>query len=153
MYDHIIVAVDGSETSKKVISEAIQFVKKNPESFLKVIHVIDENVSFIETQPIMTPIELQEIIKKAGMTVLQNIESELRAAHIEKFETKLIETNAVRDRIAEKIVEEAKTWPANLIMIGTHGRRGFHRFFLGSVAEGVTRIAPVPVLLIRGNSS
>ena len=48
------------------------------------------------------------------------------------------------------IEEEANRWPADLIVIGTHGRRGIRRVFLGSVAEGVARISSKPVLLIRG---
>ena len=52
-------------------------------------------------------------------------------------------------RIATAIVEEAAAWGADLIVIGTHGRRGFEHLVLGSVAEGVVRRATVPVLLIR----
>ena len=47
------------------------------------------------------------------------------------------------------IAAEAKAWPADLIVIGTHGRRGVDHLLMGSVAEGVVRISPVPVLLIR----
>ena len=51
------------------------------------------------------------------------------------------------------IEEEANRWPADLIVIGTHGRRGIRRVFLGSVAEGLARISSKPVLLIRGGIS
>ncbi len=54
------------------------------------------------------------------------------------------------ERIANVIVEEARRWPADLIVIGTHGRSGFSRILFGSVAEGVVHTADVPVLLIRG---
>ena len=54
------------------------------------------------------------------------------------------------------VVREALRWiiedEADLIVIGTHGRTGFNRLLLGSVAEGVVRTASIPVLLIRGNS-
>jgi nucleotide-binding universal stress UspA family protein len=43
----------------------------------------------------------------------------------------------------------AKSWGAELIVIGTHGRRGVGRILLGSDAEQTVRIAPVPVLLVR----
>ena len=52
-------------------------------------------------------------------------------------------------RIASVIVDEARRWPADLIVIGTHGRSGFSRVLFGSVAEGVVRTAHIPVLLIR----
>lgn len=48
------------------------------------------------------------------------------------------------------IAADAEAWPADLIVICTHGRRGLSHLFLGSVAEGVVRVATKPVLLIRG---
>ena len=50
---------------------------------------------------------------------------------------------------ADFIVAQAKQWPADLIVMGTHGRRGFARLAMGSDAEYVIRMAPVPVLLLR----
>jgi nucleotide-binding universal stress UspA family protein len=67
-----------------------------------------------------------------------------------KAETKLIEATPPGARIASMIAAEAKAWPADMIVIGTHGRRGVDHLLMGSVAEGVVRISPVPVLLIRG---
>ena len=49
----------------------------------------------------------------------------------------------------EVIVEEARSWGADLIVMGTHGRRGFEHLVLGSISEGVVRRATVPVLLLR----
>ena len=67
--------------------------------------------------------------------------------HDLKAESVVIET--VGDRVADIIVREAKKWKADLIVMGTHGRRGFNRMVLGSDAEGVLRMAPVPVLMVR----
>jgi nucleotide-binding universal stress UspA family protein len=50
---------------------------------------------------------------------------------------------------ATEIVKAAKEWPADLIVIGSHGRGGMQRALLGSVAEGVMRRAPCPVLVVR----
>lgn len=66
-----------------------------------------------------------------------------------KSESRIVEIRSIRHRIAEKIIETAQDWRAKLIVLGIHGRRGIHRIFLGSVAEGVVRISPVPVLLVR----
>ena len=65
-------------------------------------------------------------------------------------ETKLIKTTQTNQRISEVIAKEAQKWPADLIVVGTHGRRGFSHFLLGSVAESIVRVATKPVLLIRG---
>jgi len=50
---------------------------------------------------------------------------------------------------AEEIVKAAQSWPADLIVIGSHGRGGLGRVFLGSVAEAVMHHAPCPVLVVR----
>lgn len=55
-----------------------------------------------------------------------------------------------RESIPEAIADDAETWPADLIVIGTHGRQGLARLFVGSVAEGIARVASKPVLLVRG---
>jgi nucleotide-binding universal stress UspA family protein len=60
----------------------------------------------------------------------------------------LLESDA--KRLSSLIVEEAQRWGADLIVVGTHGRRGLEGIWLGSVAEGVARTAPVSVLLVRG---
>jgi len=53
----------------------------------------------------------------------------------------------------ELIVGAASGWPADLVVIGSHGRDGLGRVLLGSVAEGVARHAPCPVLVVRKRSS
>jgi nucleotide-binding universal stress UspA family protein len=63
--------------------------------------------------------------------------------------TKFIVNEDLAQRISDVINKQAKRWPADLIVIGTHGRRGFDRLFLGSVAEGVIRLAVKPVLTIH----
>ena len=50
---------------------------------------------------------------------------------------------------SDVILDEAKRWRADLIVMGTHGRRGFNRLLLGSDAERVLRDTPVPLLLVR----
>ena len=51
--------------------------------------------------------------------------------------------------VSEAIIDDAKRWGADLIVMGTHGRRGFNRLLMGSDAERVLLDAPVPVLLVR----
>jgi len=52
-------------------------------------------------------------------------------------------------RVSEAVIQQTKEWGADLIVIGTHGRRGANRLLLGSDAEQIMRLAPVPVLLVR----
>lgn len=51
--------------------------------------------------------------------------------------------------VAECIIDDAKSWGADLVVVGSHGRRGFSRFFLGSVAERVAGYAPCSVEIIK----
>jgi nucleotide-binding universal stress UspA family protein len=67
-----------------------------------------------------------------------------------RTETRLLDLDEQGQRISERIANEAVAWPADLIVLGTHGRRGMDRLMLGSVAEGVARAATVPVMLVRG---
>jgi nucleotide-binding universal stress UspA family protein len=69
------------------------------------------------------------------------------------FETKLVTEPAVAGDIAGSINEAARQWGGDLLVIGTHGRRGVRRIVLGSVAEAVIRQATMPVLLVRGQAA
>ena len=66
-----------------------------------------------------------------------------------KVDTKLAVIESLTQRICDAINEESKRWSADLVVIGTHGRRGFNHLLLGSVAEGVIRLATKPVLICR----
>jgi nucleotide-binding universal stress UspA family protein len=86
---------------------------------------------------------------KSGRDILEKAAAAVAEAGLET-DTKLIEINTPGRRIPEVIAEEADAWPADLIVVGTHGRRGLSHVFLGSVAEGIVRVSAKPVLLIRG---
>jgi nucleotide-binding universal stress UspA family protein len=88
-------------------------------------------------------------LHQTAVRILAKAETVARDAGV-KAETKLIESTPGGARIASIIAAEAKAWPADLIVIGTHGRRGMDHLMMGSVAENVVRVSPVPVLLIRG---
>lgn len=147
MYKNILVAVDESNTSALALNEAITYCNEHANVALRIIHVGNEFFINWDGAPVY-PKETEQSLKNAQLALLQNIEQKLHEAKISHYETRLIETKP-GTRVAEKIVEEATNWPADLIVLGTHGRRGFHHFLLGSVAEGVIRIAPMPVLLVR----
>ncbi len=88
-------------------------------------------------------------MRAAGQKLIDSYSSLARTAAIE-FDAKMLVVETLGQHIYDAIEEEANRWPADLIVIGTHGRRGIRRLLLGSVAEGVTRVSTKPVLLIRG---
>ncbi len=146
-YKHIMIAVDGSNTSDLAVHEAIKLTKAL-KARLRIIHIVDETI-FNYIDEYVDFDTLWDGYKKVGHDVLNKISEKIKQAPIE-YETNLIELKPGKGRIAEKIVAEAQTWPADLLIIGSHGRRGFSRLILGSVAEHVLRISTMPVLLVRG---
>lgn len=147
MYRNILVTVDGSHTSEIALQEAVKLAKKF-NGQLRVMHVI-ETVNFNLDGEFTDPNDLWDALRRSGEVILTKAQVAAREAGIDA-ETKLIEIDTLGRRIPEVIAEEAQTWPADVIVIGTHGRRGISHLFLGSVAEGVVRVATKPVLLIRG---
>jgi len=64
-------------------------------------------------------------------------------------EARLIETETPAQRPAAALVDEAASWPADLVVLGARGRSGVERLLLGSMADGVARRSKVPVLLVH----
>jgi len=151
MFKRILVAVDASQTGELALQTAIGLAAE-VQAQLRIVHAVDmTNVNMIPefpTQPETS--KVAEEILKDGQEILRGAEATAAAAGL------AVETNLVRidtqnqHNISETIANDAEAWPADLIVIGTHGRRGLRRLFLGSVAEGVARVATTPVLLIRG---
>lgn len=149
MYKKIMLALDGSKVSDYLVGEVIKLTKDQNVN-LRIIHVIDESLIYYGG-PAFDYLSLIALWRKEGKNILDNAAKIIAAQSSIKFETSMIELKPPHGRVAEVIIEEAKDWPADLLVIGTHGRRGFSRLFLGSVAENVIRIATIPVLVVRGS--
>jgi nucleotide-binding universal stress UspA family protein len=146
MYQHILVAVDGSSTSDRALREAIKLGKELG-SALRILVVVEPIVLTGEAEYVNYN-EIHKAILGYGQNVLKKSGDAAHKAGVEA-ETRLIESKGFGERVADVIAREADAW-ADLIVIGTHGRRGFSHLLMGSVAEGVVRVATKPVLLIRG---
>ena len=144
MYNRILVAVDGSATSLRGLDEAIRLAKATSGK-LMLVHVVNELLSADFTADAYYDAFI-ESLRAAGTKVLDQAAAVARRADV-PCEQKLLE--AIGGRPANLIVEKATSWPADLIVLGTHGRRGLKRLALGSDAELVLRMSPVPVLLVR----
>lgn len=147
MYKRILAPIDGSNTSNLALDEAIRLAH-NQNAELRLVHVLDEAMLDGDIEGFMNIATLRDALHQAGENILKK-GHERAAQNGITPETAMLETFGAR--IASVIVEEAKRCQADLIVVGTHGRRGFDRFFMGSVAEGVARIAPMPILLVRGH--
>jgi nucleotide-binding universal stress UspA family protein len=147
VFKRILVAVDGSHTADQALQEAIKLAREL-QAQLRIVHVIDiVNINLYGEFP--TPTDSLDDIASSGLEILHKAETVAKGVGI-PVETHLIEIDTLGHRIPEMIAADAEAWPADLIVICTHGRRGLSHLFLGSVAEGVVRVATKPVLLIRG---
>lgn len=141
MHKHILIAVDGSETSRSALNDGLELTREQGAKVL-LLHVYEPIVSS-STHGL---VDLTQAIRDEGETIAA---AALEAARKAGVEARSRVVDAAGRRVASVIVEEAKAAGVDLIVLGTHGRRGLEHLVLGSVAEGVARRAAVPVLLIR----
>lgn len=149
MYQRILVPVDGSHTSTLGLQEAIR-IAIDQRSRLRLISVVDEAVMAQNFEGLINAGDLIDALRASGQRALKNALALVRK-HRLKADASMVET--MGDRISEIIVRDAKKWRADLIVMGTHGRRGVGRMILGSDAEAVLRTSPVPVLMVRSPDS
>jgi nucleotide-binding universal stress UspA family protein len=145
MYKRILVAVDGSATSLRGLDEAIKVAKASHGQLL-LVHVVNEIVMTPEYLPAAYYDRIFQSLREAGTKLLEQAADRARRAEL-SCEQKLVEIAGAR--AADEIVKQATEWSADLIVMGTHGRRGLSRLALGSDAELVLRLSSVPLLLVR----
>ena len=145
-YKRILVPIDGSATSKAGLNEAVKLAR-TPGARLRLLHVVDESPILSLPEAGYSIDTIIEDLKSAGKALLVNAAKSM-AAQRTKCETAMVESMGMR--VADQITADAKRWRADLIVIGTHGRRGMQRMLMGSDAELVVRNTSVPVLLVHG---
>ncbi len=147
MYQRILVPVDGSHTSTLGLQEAIR-IAIDQRARLRLISVVDESVVAQNFEGYFEIGDLLDALRDSGKKAIHNALALVRK-HDVKADSALYES--LGGRVSDVIVGEARKWKADLIVMGTHGRRGINRLVLGSDAEAVLRAAPVPVLMVRSS--
>ena len=146
MFRKILVPVDGSATAAKGLREAIELAK-DQKAKLRIVHVVDESMAIGVAESGVQLEPLIEGLLDNGRRVLERAARAAQKGGV-KAETQLYES--MSGPAAATILRDARKAGADLIVMGTHGRRGLRRVVLGSDAEHVLRETPVPVLLVRG---
>jgi nucleotide-binding universal stress UspA family protein len=144
MYKRILVPIDGSSASRRGLQEALSLAKQN-KARIQLLHVVG---IFIATPALAGDRYVDDIPKTlhaAGTAILKKATALVRR---QRIAVDIAMLDIAKGRAADAIVGQAKQWRADLIVIGTHGRRGFDRLALGSDAEKVVRTSPVPVLVV-----
>ena len=149
MYKKILVPVDGSDPSMLGLQHAI-LLAKDQKAALRLLHVVHDYLVADGRHGLARSGEMLRELREQGQAILDDAVSRARKqgveADIDTVESPMGPVGAV-------ISECAEQWGADLIVLGTHGRRGIRRLVMGSDAEYVVRTAPVPVLLVRGTKA
>lgn len=146
MFKRILVTMDDSKTAHYALDKAIELAKEQ-KAHLRIVHVVDyvnltAGVEGVNVERFM------ESLKEFGKELLHRA-VEHAADNGVKAQRKLIESSELMSHIADKILADADKWRADLIVIGTHGRKGIKRLFWGSVAETIIRESTKPILIFR----
>lgn len=150
MYKRILVPVDGSPTSNRALTTALQMAR-DAGGRVRLVHVVDE-LAYLSGFDQFGGYsgELIKAMQENGAKVLNDAMAIAQAAGVEA-DNMLFDNFG--ERLGDAVANAAKRWNADLVVVGTHGRRGIGRVLLGSGAEQIIRLAPVHVLVVRDPAS
>jgi nucleotide-binding universal stress UspA family protein len=137
--DTIVVATDGSESVRRGVGVALDLAARF-EASVHALYVVDGDE--VASSPEKVREDLQSALAERGEAALAEV-SERADADVE------VSTTIREGNPASEVVGFAREVDADVVATGTRGRHGENRFLIGSVAERVVRICPVPVLTVR----
>ena len=151
MFERILVAIDGSETSTRALVVATQMARDSGgRARLRLLHVRDAPLALggagTFTQDLSDMQGTFELGRDGGNALLASARQITQSAGLEA-DTELLERYG--GDMGSMVASAALRWNADLIVVGTHGRHGVGRVLLGSGSEDIVRKAPVPVLVVR----
>lgn len=144
LYRRILHPTDFSRASRPAFERAVKLARQEGAELL-IVHVMVPPAPFVGNGYV-SPKNYEDLEAAARKSAETQLKAVLARAKKAGARAKAILTEGIP---VEQIVRAAKGKRADLIVIGTHGRTGFSRFFLGSVAERVVQLAPCPVLTVR----
>ena len=145
----ILVAIDGSESSMKAVDYAIELAKKEDNSRLTLLNILDmDTMKQLSSSIITAPtygLEEYELHKKA---VLECLDAIKRKCENEGIQTE-IKVIGGPSPVSDSILIYAENENVDLIVVGTKGRSSFKKLLLGSVASKAVTYAHCPVLVVK----
>jgi nucleotide-binding universal stress UspA family protein len=145
MYHRILVPLDHSATAQRGLQEALELAKAFDAS-LVLLHVVEVYPMMIDMTAATVIEQVSTELRAGGQRLLERAHDAARSAGVAS-EAHLQDGAAAR--VCDVIVQQARDRGCDLIVMGTHGRRGVEHALLGSDAERVLRLAPCAVLLVR----
>ena len=144
MYQRILVPVDGSPASHRGLQEAVALAR-SLNARLRLLHVIDEFALTMD----LGGASVDSLRTALHRYAEQILEAGKRRAGEQGVQAETATRLTAERRVAHAVLAEAADWKADVIVMGTNGRRGLSHLMLGSDAEVVLKSSPVPVLLVR----
>ena len=138
----ILVPTDFSETAQKALDYAVELAEKLGAK-LQVIHAFELPLVGFPDGTLTITAEMATRITVAAQKALDEVVAKYKGRPVELM------TSLVQGDPRELVLEAARKLGADLIVMGTHGRRGIARALIGSVAESVVRTSSIPVLTLR----
>jgi len=146
MYRNILIAVDGSECSERALLQAVHMANAGYEK-ITAVYVLDRSAMFMYAAN-YDQFAFVDTLRHDGERVLADAQA-VMAEHGLKCDVEVAETDNISEDVADCLLRSAKRNGADLVVMGTHGRRGVSRITMGSVAERFLRSSRCPVLLVR----
>ena len=138
----VLLAIDDSKYSEAAIQALITQAKPK-ETEVRVLHVIEPIIISGEGGYVIDWQSVTKELRKRGEGIIAQAAQALRSAGFQV-------TTAMEEGNPKSVIGDfAAKWPADLIVMGSHGRKGLDRFLLGSVSEAVVRHAPCSVEIVR----
>ena len=149
MYQRILVPLDGSETAQRGLTEALGLAR-NLRASLQLLHVVTDLQWLVDPMMLGDPQALRQELHRFGEDLLAKAAKVCEAGGV-VAQTRM--RDAAGTGPGQAIVAEVGTSGCDLVVMGTHGRRGVGRMLLGSDASVVVSASPVPVLLVRRDAA
>jgi len=144
MFQHILVAIDGSHTSRSALDVALQLARDNHASLWPVYVICTGLVAYdLSTYDAAA---MQASLFEEGRQVTEEASQLMVAAGVAG--QAMVRITPPGGDVVQCLLNQADLVAADLLVLGTHGRRGIRRLMLGSVAEHVVRQSTRPVLLV-----
>ena len=143
-FQHILVPIDSSETSYAAVDQAVQLAKTfNGKITVVQVMTLDPYIA----AEYITAAQTNDLIERARTSIQSTLEEAKAKFSAEglQVEARLLEGQVIH----QEIINAAKETNADLIVIGSHGRTGLKKLFLGSVAQNILGDTGVPVLVVR----
>ncbi|WP_244851479.1 universal stress protein [Caballeronia sp. SL2Y3] len=150
MYTRILAPIDGSPTSAHAFDEALKIARDN-QAELRPLFVVDLQPVAYDAAAMFYP-DMREAMMEEGRRLTSEAAKRMDREGV-KGTPFIGEVQLTGDDIAQRICHCAEDFGADLVVMGTHGRRGWRRLVLGSVAERFVRLSRWPVMLVPGRDA